>query len=176
MLRAVIAFWCAFFLAGLPGRADDTKKSDQDTKVPEGMEFKLTPVEVVVAEKPIDGRRYEATIKAAKESKAVKMPKESWSLGFYPKVVKGGGVEVANSIEGTGMRKMRTESGQDKDEGAWQADPGDIITHVNGYAVNNVEELICAVSLAKNKDDVQIVLKDVDTGKLTVFYVTATKR
>ncbi len=50
------------------------------------------------------------------------------------------------------------------------------ITHGNGFAVNTVEEVLCAVSLAKNKADVQIVLKDVDTGKRIVSHVTATTR
>jgi hypothetical protein len=52
------------------------------------------------------------------------------------------------------MKNMRTVPG--KEEGMWQADPDDVITHVNGFAVNTVEEVICAVSLAKNKDDVQL--------------------
>jgi S1-C subfamily serine protease len=176
MLRNVLVL-ASVLVAGFvsAGRADDDKKSDLGTKVVAGTEFKLTPVEVVVAEKPSDGRRFEATIKPAKEATTVKMPKERWALGINTKAAKGG-VGVADSIEGTGMKSMRTEPGKDKDEGVWQADPGDVITHVNGYAVNTVEELVCAVSLAKNKDDIQIVLKDVDNGKLLVFYVTATKR
>jgi S1-C subfamily serine protease len=175
MLRRLLVF-ASVLAAGFASlsRADDDKKSDLDTKVAPGMEFKLTPVEVVVAEKPSDGRRYEAAVKPAKEA-TVKMPKDRWALGISIKTSKGG-VGVAESIEDTGMRTMRTEPGGGKDEGIWRADPGDVITHVNGYAVSTVEELVCAVSLAKNKDDVQIVLKDVENGKLLVFYVTATKR
>jgi hypothetical protein len=74
------------------------------------------------------------------------------------------------------MKAMRTLPGKEKEGGNWQADPGDVITHVNGYAVNSVEDVLCAVSVARNKDDVQLVIKDVTTGKLTVFYVTATRR
>ena len=74
------------------------------------------------------------------------------------------------------MPSMRSAPKAEEARGGWMADPGDDITHVNGYAVNSVEDLICAVSVAKNKDDVQLVIKDVTTGKLTVFYVTATKR
>jgi hypothetical protein len=179
MLRSITAFCLAWVLAvgaNSGGRADDEKKSDKDIKVEEGKEFKLTAVEVTPAEKSDDEGRYEATVKAAKEKTKVKMPKEGWTLGFYPKTAKGGGVGVAESIAGTGMKQMRTVAGKEKEEGTWQADEDDIITHANGYAVNSVEELLCAVSLAKNKDDVQLVIKDVTTGKLTVFYVTATKR
>lgn len=179
MLRNIIAVYLVWALAvGLTttGRAEDEKKADKDIKVAAGTEFKLTAVEVTPADKPDDEGRYEAKIKPAKEETKVKMPEEAWTLGFYPKTVKGGGVGVIESIEDTGMKHMRTVAGKDKDDGTWQADPGDIITHVNGYAVNNVEELLCAVSLAKNKNDVQLVIKDVTTGKLTVFYATATKQ
>ena len=58
----------------------------------------------------------------------------------------------------------------------WHADPGDVITHVNGYAVKTLPELTCAVNAAEDKDDLQLVIKDVDTGKQYVFYVTAAKR
>jgi S1-C subfamily serine protease len=179
MSRFMTAFCLAWFLvvgAAAGGRAEDEKKADKDTKVAEGTEFKLTPVEVTPAEKPDGQGLYEATLKAAKEPTKVKMPKESWSLGFYPKTVKGGGVGVAESIEGAGLKHMRPVAGKDDEEGTWQADPDDVITHVNGYAVNTVEELLCALSLAKNKNDVQIVIKDVTTGKPTIFYVTATKK
>jgi hypothetical protein len=178
MLRSVFTLGLAALLAvgfTAGGRAEDEKKSDKDTKVAEGTEFKLIKVEVTAAEKSDEEGRFEATIKAEKEPTKVKMPKEGWTLGFYPKAVKGG-VGVADSIEGTGMKHMRTIAGKDKEEGTWQADPDDVITHVNGYAVNTVEELLCALALAKNKDDVQLVIKDVTTDKLTIFYATATKR
>jgi hypothetical protein len=177
MLRGVFAVGLALLALGFASgaRAEDEKKADKDTKVEEGKEFKLIAVEVKPADKSDDEGRFEAVIKAAKEPTKVKMPKEAYSLGFYSKAVKGG-VGVADSIEGTGMRHMRTVPGKDKEEGTWQADPDDVITHVNGYAVNTVEEVICAVSLAKNRDDVQLVIKDVTTGKLTIFYATATKR
>jgi hypothetical protein len=179
MLRGIFTFFLTGILvagAGTGGRAEDEKKPDKDYKVPAGTEFKLTAVEVTPAEKPDDEGRFVANLKPAKEPTKVKMPEEAWTLGFYPKAVKGGGVGVADSIEGTGMKVLRTVPGKEKDAGTWQADPDDVITHANGYAVNSVEELICAVSLAKNKNDVQLVIKDVTTGKLTVFYLTATKR
>jgi hypothetical protein len=178
MLRTILAFGLAGFLvlgAHSSGRAEDEKKADKDIKIKEGTEFKLTAVEVTPAEKPSAEGLYEATLKPAKEATKVKMPKEVWTLGFYPKVVKGGGVGVAETIEGAGIKQMRTVPGKEKDEGTWQADPDDVITHANGYAVNTVEELLCAVSLAKNKEDVQLVIKDVNTGKLNIFYITATK-
>jgi S1-C subfamily serine protease len=177
MLRRVIAFGFALVTAaGLTSaaRAEEEAKADKDTKVEAGKEFKLTPVEVTPAEKPEDDGRYEATVKAAKETKKVKMPAEVWELGFVPKAVKGGGVAVAETTDGSALKQMRTEAG--KEDGSWMADPDDVITHVNGYAVNSVEEILVAVSTAKKKDDVQLVIKDVNTGKLTIFYVTATKR
>jgi S1-C subfamily serine protease len=57
-----------------------------------------------------------------------------------------------------------------------RAESGDIITHVNGHAVNSVEELLCAVSTAKDKMDVQIAVRDTNSGDLVVLYVTSTKK
>lgn len=156
-------------------RADDDKKTDRDTKVTAGTEFTLTPVTVTIADKPFDTRRFEATVKEGKEATKVKMPAEKWFLGISGSPAKGGGVTVGDSLDDTGMKAMRTVAGKGDEPGPWQADPGDIITHVNGYAVKSIEEIICAVSLAKDKTDVQIILKDVSTDKVTVFYVTATK-
>jgi hypothetical protein len=156
-------------------RADDDKKTDRDTKVAAEKEFSLTPVTLTVADKSDDEGRYEVTVKVGKEAKKVKMPAERWILGFSGSPAKGGGITVAEALDDTGMKTMRTEAGKGGEEGKWQADPGDIILYVNGYAVNTVEEAICAVSLAKDKTDVPIVIKDVTTGKPTVFYVTATK-
>ena len=70
---------------------------------------------------------------------------------------------------------MRVTAGKGP-EGDWQADVGDVITHANGYAVNSLEELVCAVSLAKDKGDVQLVIKDAHNGKPYVFYATAAKQ
>jgi hypothetical protein len=156
-------------------RADDEKKTDRDTKVAAGTEFSLIPVTVTTADTSDEVGRYEAKVKAAEAATKVKMPAEKWILGFSGSPAKDGGVTVADSLDDTGMKTMRTVSGKGDEKGAWQADPGDIITHVNGYAVKTVEDVICAASLAKDKTDVQIIIKDVTTGKPTVFYVTATK-
>jgi hypothetical protein len=177
MLRSITAFCLGSVLVlGATARGrEDGKKSDKDTKVAEGKEFKLTPVEVTAAEKPDDQGLYEATVKAAKEPKKVAMPKEAWFLGFLPKAVKGG-VGVAELIEDSALAHMRPAAGKEDEEGNWRADPDDVITHVNGYAVSTVQELLCALSDAKNKKDVQLVIKDVNSGKPNIFYVTATKR
>jgi len=153
----------------------DEKKSDGQVVVKEGTEVSLTPVEVKLSENPGADGRYTVTVKA-KEATKVKMPAQAYYLGFTPKAEapKGGGIEIAEVPESSALYKMRTEP--KKEEGGWQAEAGDIITHVNGYAVNTLEELLVALATAKAKDDVPIVLKDVRTGDLTAFYVTATKK
>ena len=156
------------------GRADD-KKTDADTKVAAGTEVALTPVEVTVSDKPDDEGRLPVTVKAAREARKVKMPAQAWTLGFYPEK-KDRGIGVAGLPEDSNLRHMRLVPGKGVDDGAWHADPGDAITYANGYAVNTVEELICAISVAKNPEDVQLVIKDINTGKETVFYVTAVKK
>jgi hypothetical protein len=177
MYRRIVPLCLASLLAivAAGGQARDDKKTDNDFKVPEGKEFSLTPVEVTPAEKPDGMNLVEAKLKPAKEPKKVKMPKERWTLGFYPKEVKGGGVGIDGVFEGLGLMTLRPAPGDGDKPGAISVEPGDVITHVNGFAVNTVEELICATSLAKDKTDVQIVVKDVKTGTQYVLYATATK-
>jgi S1-C subfamily serine protease len=158
------------------GRTLDDQKTDFKTSVAEGKEISLTPVEIKLSDTAEDQGRYTATVKPAKEPKKIKMPAQGWALGFFPKDTKGGGVTVDSVLEGSGLEKMRTEAGKADEVGPWMVDTGDIITHVNGYAVNSAEDIVCATSLAKDKTDVQIVLKDINNGKLLVFYVTATKQ
>ena len=177
MLRRMLPVCLLSFLAvgwAATGRSDDDKKTDADTKVAAGTEVSLTPVEVTPSDKMDDEGRVPVTVKPAKEAKKVKMPDQAWVLGFHPEK-KDGGVGVAGVPEDSPLHHMRVTAGKEP-EGDWQADVGDIITHANGYAVKSVEDLICAISLAKNPEDVQLVIKDVNTGKETVFYVTATKK
>jgi S1-C subfamily serine protease len=179
MLRRILPVCLVAFLAlasPATGRADDDKKTDADTKVAAaGTEISLTPAEVTVSDKTDDEGRIPVTVKPAKEAKKVKMPALAWALGFVPEK-KDRGIGVGAVPEGSGLHNMRLMPGKGADGGDWQADPGDIITYANGYAVNTVEELICAISVAKNPENVQLVIKDVNTGKETVFYVTATKK
>jgi S1-C subfamily serine protease len=153
----------------------DEKKSDGQVVVKEGTEVSLTPVEVKLSDNPGADGRYTVTVKA-KDATKVKMPAQAYYLGFTPKAEapKGGGLEIAEVVGGGPLATMRTEP--KKDEGAWEAEAGDVITHVNGYAVNTLEELLVALATAKDKNDVPIVLKDVRTGELTAFYVTAGKK
>jgi S1-C subfamily serine protease len=168
LVSAVALLWAP------TGRADD-KKTDADTKVAEGTEVSLTPAEVTISDKTDDEGRIPVTVKPAKEAKKVKMPAQAWALGFYPEK-KDRGIGVAGLPEDSNLHHMRVVAGKGVADGDWQADAGDIITYANGYAVNSVEDLICAISVAKNPEDVQLVIKDVNTGKETVFYVTATKK
>jgi S1-C subfamily serine protease len=171
MFRYLMALGVVAALVTGSVRADDAK-SDADTKVAEGTEVSLTAAEVKSDEKLDDGRPV-AIAKAGKAAK-VKMPAQAWTLGFTGEPVKGGGIKVNDMADATALVGMRTEAGGT--EGPWQADPGDVITHANGYAVNSFEELLVAVSTAKKPEDVQLVVKDVNTGKPTIFYVTARKR
>jgi hypothetical protein len=178
MIRRIVSVCLVSVLAlgwSATGRADD-KKTDADIKVAAGSEVSLTAVEVTVLDKMDDEGRIPVTVKPAKEAKKVKMPAQAWALGFYPEKAKGGGVAVGWLPEDSNLHHMRVVAGKGVADGDWQADPGDVITYANGYAVNSVEDLICAISVAKNPEDVQLVIKDINTGKETVFYVTATKK
>jgi len=179
MLRRLLALCVvsALTVGFAAGRAPDDKKTDLQTPVAEGKELALTLDEITVSKQVDKQGRHTATVKPAKESKKVTMPAQGWGLGFVGESAKGGGVKVVTVPGGnSAMVSLRTSSGKAGEGGAWQADPGDIITHVGDYAVNTIEELVCAVSLAKDKADVRIVLKDGDSGDLLVFYVTATRQ
>jgi hypothetical protein len=172
MLRQLIAACVTLSLLAAAGPAADDKKTDTETKVAEGKEVTLTPADIKVSETPDDGR-FPVTSKA-KDPAKVKMPAQGYALGFRGEPVKGGGLKVVGIPEESGLLKMRPEA-RSADTG-WQIEEGDVITHANGYAVNTVEELVCAVSLAKDKGDVQIVVKDVNNGKPYVFYVNAARQ
>ena len=160
------------------GRApdDEDKKTDLQTPVAEGKEVALTPAEITVSEEVDKQGRYTATVKPAKESKTVQMPARAWGLGLVSEPAKGGGVKVVSVPEGSALMSMRTTAGNAGGAGEWEAEPGDIVTHVGDYAVNTVEELVCAISIAKDKADLRIVVKDADTGDILAFYVTATRQ
>ena len=171
MFRNGLAFCVALVLAAGFGRAED--KKDSDTKVAEGTEVNLTPADVKADDPPLDDGRAVAVTKAGKATK-VKMPATAYTLGFTGEAVKDGGIKITSLGESTALVGMRVAAGQE--EGSWMCDPGDVITHANGYAVNTFEEPLAAVSLAKKPEDVQLVVKDINTGKATIFYVTALKR
>jgi hypothetical protein len=171
MLRNGLAFCAALVLAA--GIAGADEKKDSDTKVAEGTEVELTPADVKADDPPLDDGRSVAVTKAGKATK-VKMPATAYTLGFTGEAVKDGGIKITSLSEPTALVGMRVGAGQE--EGSWMCDPGDVITHANGYAVNTFEELLAAVSLAKKPEDVQLVVKDINTGKATIFYVTAQKR
>jgi hypothetical protein len=175
-----LSLCCAMVLAAgvSSGRVLDESKTDVQTVVAKGKEISLTPVSIALSDKTDDDGVYEATVKPAKDAKKVQMPEEAWVLGFEPKAgkPKDGGVEFASATDDSALSAMRTVAGKADTVGEWNVDPGDIITHVNGFAVNSLEDIVVATSLAKEKKDVQIVLKDQTKGKLLVFYVTAVKQ
>jgi hypothetical protein len=177
MFRTLLSLTVVLFLtAGSETvRAAEDKKTDLQTTVAEGKEITLTPVEVTLSDKPDSTGLFLAiTIKPKTEMK-VKMPAEAYGLGFTSEKVKEG-LKVVNLSDMTSLKMMRTGSGKANEEGMWDAEPTDIITHVNGYAVKSVEDLILATSTAKDKKDIQIILKDTNNGNLQVFYVTALKK
>jgi S1-C subfamily serine protease len=160
-------------VAGVALADDDKSKSDAETKVAEGTEVSLTPAEITPdKDQPDEGPRV-VTAKAGKATK-VKMPADAYKLGFTGEPVKDGGIKVASLADSSALMGMRVEAG--KEAGPISAEPGDIVTHVNGYAVNTFEELLVALSTAKKPEDVQVVVKDVNTGKSLMLYATAVKR
>ncbi len=177
MFRSLLAFALMASLTAVPlaGRPADDKKSDGDTPVAEGKEFKLNKDEVTVAKESEEDGRYTVTVKAAKAPTAVKMKAQKLVLGFTA-ADKKDRLEIGSVVVDGPLEGMRTEPKMTNGRGAWQADVGDVITHVNGYAVKTVEELICAVHSAEDPADIQLIIKDVNDGKLYAFYVSAAKK
>lgn len=177
MSRVLPALLANLVLILLPAtiQADNDTKPDLETAVAEGKEIPLTEDQITLSDKPGEDGVFLAMVKPGKASVKVKMPAQVYGLNVTTEAVKGGGLKVVEIPDSSSVLKMRTVAGK-TDEGPFDAEPGDIITHVNGNAVNSVEELLAAVSTAKDKNEVQILLKDVRTGNHQTFYVTATKK
>src|SRR5438067_1262666 len=131
MVRRLVPVCLAVLLAAgtSPGRPARDKKTDGETAVPEGEEFKLTKDTITLAKKPDEMGRFEVTVKAGDTPKAVKMPAQKYMLGFYPDAKKTGGVGVAEALEDGPLGHMRIKAGLAKKDDAdpWHADEGDVI-------------------------------------------------
>lgn len=57
----------------------------------------------------------------------------------------------------------------------YRAAPGDIITHINGIAVNTYPRFVFALNSAANPRDLPIVVMDGHSGRRHLYYVTAVK-
>ena len=178
MIRSLVTLGVTALLAAAPapGRPADEKKTDGEVAVPEGQVFKLNKDAVTVAKEATDDGRHTCTVKEAAAPTEVKMKAQKWMLGFYPDAAKKDRVAVERAVETGALQTMRTEPKMPKQPGEWQADSGDVITHVNGYAVKTVQDVVCAVNAAEDPDDIQLVVRDVNDGKQYVFYVSAVKK
>jgi PDZ domain-containing secreted protein len=177
MSRVFLSLTAALFLVVSPAalRADDEKKTDLQTTVKEGTEFALTAAEVIPANMPNEQGFRVAMVKPGKAGPKVKMPAQAYGLNVVAKPIKGG-LEVTDIPEGSALLQMRTDTAKSDNPGVAMMEVGDIITHVNGNEVASVEELIFALSTAKDKDDVQLVVKDKNSGNAIVLYATAVKK
>jgi S1-C subfamily serine protease len=161
-------------VAGAALAGDDKPRPDADAKVAEGAEVSLTPAEITPDKDQPDQGPRAVTAKAGKAEK-VKMPARAYKLGFTGEPQTGGGIKVVSLASPSALVGLRTEAGGEG-AGPISAEPGDVITHANGYAVGTLEELLVAVSTAKKPEDVQLVVKDVNSGKSVMLYATAIKR
>ncbi|HVK09345.1 MAG TPA: hypothetical protein VM597_11260 [Gemmataceae bacterium] len=158
-----------------PGRPAGGQKTDGDVAVPEGQVFKLSRDTITVAKEPGGDGRRTCTVKAAAAPTEVKMKAQKWALGFVP-AAKKDRVEIERVLDPGPLQSMRSTPKMAGKPGDWLPDPGDVITHVNGYAVKSVQDVVCAVNAAEDPDDIQLVVRDVNDGKQYVFYVSAAKK
>jgi hypothetical protein len=104
-----------------------------------------------------------------------KMPKMRWKLGVGG-TIDSEGFNITDLDASSGLAKMRMrKEHNDDDEPTLPAKKGDIITHINNIRITSTTLLVFAVNTADNARDLPIVLKDGDTGKSYLFYVTARK-
>jgi S1-C subfamily serine protease len=177
MARTFLALTVALFLIVSPAasRAAEDKKTDLETPVPEGKEFALTPAEITPATEPNEQNFYVVKVKPGKPGEKVKMPAQAYGLNFYAEPVKDG-LKVVEIPDSSALLSMRTNSDKDDNKLAAMVEVGDIITHVNGFEVKSVEDLVFALSTAKDKNDVQLVVKDSNSGNQILLYGTAVKK
>src|SRR6516162_7005274 len=119
MVRRLVPVCLAVLLAaGLSPARPALDKTDGETAVKEGEEFKLTKDTITVAKKPDEMGRFEVTVKAGDKPAAVKMPAQKYMLGFVPDDKKKGGVGVKEALEDGPLGHMRVKAGQAKKDDA----------------------------------------------------------
>ena len=125
------------------------------------------------------------------EEAAVVVPAAVWELDadgwFDPE-----GFNVTRVFPRSGLWALRTERGGPRlfplaqpgpipgmlaanPPRTYRAAPGDIITHINGIAVNTYPRFVYALNTATNPRDLPIVVLDGHSGRRHLYYVTAVK-
>jgi hypothetical protein len=165
-MRTPIAFAAIFALA-LPSYAEEPREGDE------------VPHEVASIKRlePDSKGRVPVIISSGTGSpnRVGKMPKLRWKLGVGGSI-DSEGFNITDLDAASGLAKMRMRKDHnDDDEPTLAAKKGDIITHINNVRITSTTLLVFAVNSADNPRDMPIVLKDGDTGKSYLFFVTARK-
>jgi hypothetical protein len=125
------------------------------------------------------------------EEAAVTIPAAVWELdadGWFDSE----GFNVTRVFPRSGLWALRTERGGPRllplaqpgphpgmlaanPPRTYRAAPGDIITHVNGIAVNTYPRFVFALNSAANPRDLPVVVLDGHSGRRHLYYVTAVK-
>lgn len=125
------------------------------------------------------------------EAAAVTIPATTWELDadgwFDPE-----GFNLTRVFPRSGLWALRTQKGGPRllplaqpgplpgmlaanPPRTYRAAPGDIVTHINGIAVNTYPRFVFALNSAANPRDLPVVVLDGHSGRRHLYYVTAVK-
>jgi hypothetical protein len=83
------------------------------------------------------------------------------------------GFNLTKIARDSGLLGLRPAAGQE--QGGNMAEERDVITHIDGVAVTDVESFWYALGRAKNKKDLRIVIRDGTSGDEFLLYTTLTQ-
>lgn len=149
----------------------------QDETVPKGAKIDVEKLIVKVENTDKNGRA-EVSLQqfAVKENIDLTMPQASWQLGIVPATAPKNtpGVFIKDMLKDSGMRKMRPMSGgPDKNTTSYEAEKGDIVVALDGRKITTSKDITIVLNNAAVPEDVEIVIRDKNSGKLHRYYVSA---
>lgn len=113
-----------------------------------------------------------ANAKRTTKKEEGKVPaKPAWRLGADG-WIDADGLNLTKIADDSGLLALRPAAGQE--QGANMAELRDVVSHIDGVAVKDVESFWYALDRAKNKKDVRIVVRDGTSGDEFLLYVSLT--
>lgn len=198
IILSVCAFIAVAAIASTDGQAQPPATPSQPKMLSElptprvGDKLKIGKSEVKM-QKDDDGL-LEAVDFVAADEQTVTIPSTNWTIdadGWFD----AEGFNVTKAYPRSGLWAMRSAKGN-RPPGSgsglpssptssslvpqtpprlYRAGPGDIITHIDGVAVNSYERFVYAINSASNTRDIPIVVMNGANGRKHVHYITAYK-
>lgn len=111
-----------------------------------------------------------ANAKRTTKKEAGKVPaRPDWKLGADG-WIDVDGLNLTKIAEDSGLLALRPTAGQE--QGDAQAELRDVVSHIDGVAIKDVESFWYGLGRAKNKKDVRVVIRDGKSGDEFLLYLS----